>query len=300
MLERGDDMKVSIITDQIDQDLETALQVAKEHGYTYVELHNVFSKSIESCNFKEVEEIQRLLEKYEMKVSCIASTIFFLCPLYEDDKVSLFNEEFKTITGNVEDHLSYLDHACSIAKQLNCSKIRLFPFRFPDNKKPPFGTPQDLQLITENIKKAVIIAEKHDITLVLENCPYSRLPKGMMSIQVIKAINSPNLRLLWDPANAFRAYVQNVPQEYLTTTLQEELEIIYPYIGHIHIKDYRRDSSSDSSFTHTALLDGDIQYEPIFDYLKEKNYNLTLSLEPEVDYENTLKCMDTLKKIINE
>lgn len=293
-------MKVSIITDQIDQDLETALQVAKEHGYKYVELHNVFSKSIESCNFVEVEEIQRLLEKYDMKVSCIASTVFFLCPLYDDDKVSLFNEEFKTVTGNVEDHLLYFAHACSIAKQLNCSYIRLFPFRFPDNKKPPFGTPEEQQLIIDNIKKAVNIAEKHNITIVLENCPYSRLPKGMMTIQVIKAINSPHLRLLWDPANAFRAYVQNVPQEYLTGTLQDELEAIYPYIGHIHIKDYRYDTTSESNFIHTALLEGDIQYEPIFDYLKENKYDLTVSLEPEVDYESTLSCMDTLKTIIEK
>ena len=40
-------MYTSVITDQIDENLETALRIARLHGYTHVELHNVFGKSIE-------------------------------------------------------------------------------------------------------------------------------------------------------------------------------------------------------------------------------------------------------------
>ena len=48
-------MYQSIITDQISEDLERALQVAKEHGYHHVELHNVFGKSVEQCNEEEIK-----------------------------------------------------------------------------------------------------------------------------------------------------------------------------------------------------------------------------------------------------
>lgn len=70
-------MKNSIISDQVSQDLEEALNIIVKEGYEYVELHNVFGHSIETCTREEVDEIQRLLKQYSVKVSNIASTIFF-------------------------------------------------------------------------------------------------------------------------------------------------------------------------------------------------------------------------------
>ena len=100
-------MYASVITDQIDEDLETALRIARLYGYTHVELHNVFGKSIEECSLKEINTIRTLLNTYELKVSCIASTVFFLCPLMENDKVSLFNPAFHAIEGDVPTPVSY-------------------------------------------------------------------------------------------------------------------------------------------------------------------------------------------------
>ena len=231
-------MQLSIITDQINQDFETALQIIHEHGYKYIEIHNVFSKSIEECNDKEVKKIKELVQRYEVKVTNIASTIFFLCPLYENDQVTLFNPEFYSIKGNVHTHLRYLENACKIALELDCKRIRVFPFRWPDNRKPPFGTKEDMEIILNNLLLAEKIARNYGITLVLENCPYSHLPKGKMTLQLVQQINSPYLKLLWDPANSYRAFKQNVPLEYLGITLIEELKEVYPYIDHIHVKDY--------------------------------------------------------------
>ena len=105
-------MKNSIISDQVSQDLEEALNIIVKEGYEYVELHNVFGHSIETCTREEVDEIQRLLKRYSVKVSNIASTIFFLCPLYPEDEVSLFNPNFYSIKGNLEYHwlnLQFID-----------------------------------------------------------------------------------------------------------------------------------------------------------------------------------------------
>ena len=288
-------MKPSIITDQINQDLETALQIIKEKGYRYVELHNVFGKTIEKCTQEEVFKIKALLEEYDMKVTNISSTVFFLCPLYKDDKVTLFNPEFYTIEGNVQEHLKYLENACIIAEELDCPRIRIFPFRWPDNRKGPFGTSEDKKNIEMNLKKAVEIAEKHNITLVLENCPYSHLPKGKMTLQIVQAINNDHLKLLWDPANSYRAIKQNVPEEYLNISLEEELKLIYPYIDHMHIKDYHYNEGNTKLFLHKAIYEGDIDFNTIIEYLSQQKYQGALSLEPEVDYENALVCMERLK-----
>ncbi|MBM6809033.1 sugar phosphate isomerase/epimerase family protein [Faecalicoccus pleomorphus] len=289
-------MKLSIISDQVSQDLEEALKIIVKEGYEYVELHNVFGHSIETCTKEEVEIIKHLLDQYHVKVSNIASTLFFLCPLYQGDEVSLFNPGFYSIQGDLKYHLKVLEHACWIANELDCPKIRIFPFRWPDNRKGPYGTKQDFEKIIENIKKALDISKKYHVTLMLENCPYSHLPKGKMTLQVVQAINDPYLKLLWDPANSYRAIRENVPKEYMDWSLEEELLHIYPYLGHIHLKNYHYVSGLVKPFVHVLLLNGDIDYKTLVKSIQE-TCDCILSLEPEVDKKGTLLSMQCLKSL---
>ena len=255
----------------------------------------MFGKSIEECSLKEINTIRTLLNTYDLKVSCIASTVFFLCPLMENDKVSLFNPAFHAIEGDVSTHLRYLKSACRIAKKLNCPRVRIFPFRFPDNRPPAYGTQEHIALIMKYVRQAVQIAEEEHVTLVLENCPYSHLPKGHMSIQIVKAIKSDYLKLLWDPANSYRAYKENVPAEYLTFSLEEELHYIYPWIDHIHIKDYAYHAELEKPFQHVAFDMGDIDFMMIFSNLRKFGYENAVSLEAETDYNETLESMKRMQ-----
>lgn len=289
-------MKLSIISDQVSQDLEEALKIIVKEGYEYVELHNVFGHSIETCTKEEVEIIKHLLSQYHVKVSNIASTLFFLCPLYQGDEVSLFNPGFYSIQGDLKYHLKVLEHACWIANELDCPKIRVFPFRWPDNRKGPYGTKQDFEKIIENIKKALDISKKYHVTLMLENCPYSHLPKGKMTLQVVQAINDPYLKLLWDPANSYRAIRENVPGTYMDWNLEEEFMHLHPYIGHIHLKNYHYVSGLVKPFVHVPLLNGDIDYKTLVKLIQE-TCDCILSLEPEVDKKGTLLSMQCLKSL---
>ena len=292
-------MYTAIISDQIQSDLEASFKVMKELGYKHVELHNVFGKSIEACSEDEVKEIKDLVIKYELKVVNLASTVFFLCPLYPEYKVSLFNSEFYTIEGDIDTHLQYLENACKIANELDCKNVRVFPFRFPDNEEiVVVGGDKDIENISIHLSKAVKIAEEYGITLVLENCPYSHLPKGEMTLEVIKRVNHPNLKLLWDPANSYRAEKHKVPKQYMRLDLMSEYKLIKDYIGHVHLKNYTYDSSFEKPFLHKSLLDGDIDYPKL---LKEMNhqYQGCFSLEPEVNYEDTIISMKELTRITN-
>ncbi|MDX8417575.1 sugar phosphate isomerase/epimerase family protein [Absicoccus intestinalis] len=202
-------------------------------------------------------------------------------------------------TGDIKTHLHALENACQIAHALHCLTIRIFPFRWPDNRKGPFGTKEDMDRIIPNIKRAIEIAKSYQVTLVLENCPYSHLPKGEMTLQVVRALQSSYLKLLWDPANSYRAIPANVPKEYMHWNLKEELEHMAPYIGHIHIKDYRYDASSPKPFLHVPVGKGDIPYSDLLTSLCENGYTGSLSLEPEVDGKGSIECMRVLKKMVN-
>ena len=284
--------KLAIIADQIGDDLETALSIMQQKGYHNVELHNVFGKTIEALRDAEVWKIKALLERYDMNVVNIASTIFFMCPLYDDYKISLFKPSFKVVEGDVKTHLDYLEKACKIAEILNCKTIRVFPFRQPDNvEKKIVGTKEHQEKIIEYLKQAVDVVKRYDKTIVLENCPYSHTPKGQMTYEMACAINDEHLRLLWDPGNSYRAMKERVPKEYLDLDLREEYRLIQDKIGYVHVKNYHKDNEK---FIHTALDAGDIDYDAL---LKNMNGDYVFSLEPELEYNQVLHDMDVLQTI---
>ena len=293
-------MKLSIISDQVDQNYKVAFSKIKELGLDYVELHNVNNKSIEEITDKELFELKETLNKFDLKVSNLSTTIFFLAKLFENYDISLFNEEFKVFKGTYQEHLNQLERACFIANELDCKNIRVFPFRYPDNLEV-----KDFDKVKEKIieimKSAVKIAEKYNIVLVLENCPYSHLPKASMTNEIVEAVNSDNLKLLYDIANSYRAEKQKVPEEYLEISLFDELVNVRDNISHVHLKDYHYDESYEvKPFRHKTILEGDIDTIELISYLYMTNYQGFLSLEPEVDYESTIKSILNVKNILKQ
>ena len=265
------DMNKSIITDQIDENLETACEKIRAAGFDWADIHNVFGKSVEDCTKEEAETIRNTLEKHGLKCGCVASTIFFMCPLNEEDEISLFKPEFKVHEGNLNDHLAALENACMVADVLDTSLIRVFPFRFPDNKEGA-TTEAEMDKIVHNLRLAADITEKHGKTLVLENCPYSRCPKGEMTMELTDRVNSPSLKLLWDPANSYRAVKKQVPDKYLTHDIYEEKELIADHIGWMHVKNYRDEGDR---FAHVPLDEGDLDWKRL--------YFMDCALEPELE-----------------
>src|ERR671923_2955900 len=68
---------VSVLSDEISQDLGRALEVAaKEFGLEHVDLRESWSKNVMNWDAKDVGEARRLLERYRLRVACIASPIF--------------------------------------------------------------------------------------------------------------------------------------------------------------------------------------------------------------------------------
>lgn len=286
-------MKTCIITDQITQNLDIASRTIRDHGLRLVELHGVNGKSVECLSRDEAMAAKACLDKCGLKTANLASTIFFMAPLYDDYEISLFKPEFAVFRGSIQDHLKQLEHACSIADIFECDTLRIFPFRFPDNKPgKKGGTPADLDRITEIMKEAADIAERHGKVLVLENCPYSHLPKGKMTQEIVRRVSSPALKMLWDPGNSYRAEITQVPDEFLGISLEEEFEAVKDDIRHVHLKNYRYDSLREKPFVHVGMCEGDIAYSRLLPRLA--GLNCAVSLEPELDPDTCVREMDVL------
>ena len=69
--------RVAVINDEISQDFGHACEVAsREFGMDWIELRGMWKKNIVNLDEKEVAEAQRILEKYQLKVTDIASPLF--------------------------------------------------------------------------------------------------------------------------------------------------------------------------------------------------------------------------------
>ena len=69
--------RIAVINDEITQDFGRACEVAsKEFGMEWIELRSMWNKNILKLDAAEVAEARRILEKYKLRVTDIASPLF--------------------------------------------------------------------------------------------------------------------------------------------------------------------------------------------------------------------------------
>lgn len=287
-------LKVGIITHELSKDFEYALEVVKELGIKYIELHSLWNKTIENLSEKEVEKAKNLVKKYQLMVSNVSSTCFLLCPLWNSrEKLRNINENFIALWGDYSDHLSYLKRSIQLAQVFDTDLVRIFGFR----KMDPYQQldKKVLNQIVNKFEEPVKLAEQAGITLVLENCPYSYLGEGRLTSKVLEQINSKNIKLLWDPANATSAGSEPYPKDY---------QFVRDNMAHIHFRDLVTDKVN-KQVKFVPIGKGEINYRAILQALQDDGYKGVISLEPECISENgspesgTKKSFDGIKKILD-
>ena len=256
--------KLSVITDEISQDFGHALEVAsKEFGLGYVELRGLWKKNVINLDEKETAEARRLLQQFGLQVTDIAS------PLFKTDwpgaPISSFSPkkpQFGADYGFAQQG-EVLERSIAAAKALGTDRVRCFDFWRLDDPKP-FREAMDSKL---RDTAAQIAPQK--ITLLLENEFACNTATGAESVRTLQAVQSPNLKLNWDPGNAaYRGEIafpdgfKNIPKE---------------RIGHMHCKDVSR--KADGSFEWAAMGRGIIDYVGQFRAMAQAGYSGTMSLE---------------------
>jgi len=256
--------KLSIITDEISQDLGHALEIAsKEFGMSFVELRGLWNKNIINLDPNEIAEAQKLLQKYGLQVTDIAS------PLFKTDWPGAPKSKFSPATPQFGADYPYekqpevLERAVAIGKALGTNRIRCFDFWRLDDPAPHRSAMNDV------LRKSAEDASKKDAILLLENEFACNTATGAEAARTLAAVQSPNLLLNWDPGNAaYRGEIafpdgfQKLPKE---------------RIGHVHCKDAVR--KTDGTYEWAAMGRGIIDYIGQFRALAQAGYRGTMSLE---------------------
>src|ERR1700722_9977803 len=189
--------RLAVINDEISPDFDHACQVAsQDFGLKWIELRSMWNKNVTALNEKEIADSVTILQKYNLRVTDIASPLFKVdwpgAPL---SKESPRHDQFHAgFDFKQQDEL--LEHCIELAKQFQTDRIRCFDFWRLDNQAPYRAA------INEKLRGAAVVCAKSNLILLLENEMSCNTATGEESAAVLKAIPNKNFMLNWDPGNA--------------------------------------------------------------------------------------------------
>jgi L-ribulose-5-phosphate 3-epimerase len=172
---------------------------------------------------------------------------------------------FRAIGGAYTDHLRALGRALEVARILQAPIVRIFGFW----REGP-TTDEVEQLAAERLGPAIELACEAGVVLALETCPHSYFDWGIRTARLVQRIDSPWLRLLWDPAGAYRAGELDYLAPY---------PALRPYLAHVHVKDMVVDPSLPRGLAYVPVGHGEIDWKKIMTWLVHDGYDGVLSLE---------------------
>ena len=238
--------KTSVITDEIDQDFETACDLACEFGLDAVEVRSVYEHGPFEFTDDDTGRIKKILANKGLKI-CAISSPFFKCKINSPDEINA--------------NLEGLRRCVRLSDELGVSLIRGFTFWAEPGVTA--GT------IASRFPEAVKILEASGKTLVLESDPSVNATNARMIVDVVEKINSPNVRALWDAGNDLWDPHGEVPYP-------DGYEIIKKYMVHVHLKDGRRKAGTPEG---APIGQGDVDWLGQFRALKNDGYSGYISLE---------------------
>ncbi len=254
--------RISVINDEISQDFGHACEIAaREFGMGWIELRSLWKKNIVSLDEKEVAEARRILEKYRLKVTDIAS------PLFKVDWAGAPRSKFSTrndfradFTFAQQDEV--LERTIAMAQAFGADRVRCFDFWRLENQAPYRAA------MNEKLQQAADKAGQKGITLLLENDSSNNTATGAEAAKVLAAVKSPYLMLNWDPGNAAASGENPYPDGY--NLLPKDR------IGHCHCKDAVKKGKH---YDWAPMGGGIIDWLGQFKALKRDGYHFAVSLE---------------------
>jgi len=279
--------KLGVITDEISQDLDKALEFCASYSLDYCELREIGGKNLMNLSSADLERAKQIVDKRHFRVSEIASPLFKYnlpeMPAQPSEKRDTFNASFTD-----QDTESLLKRSFQIARLFGTDKVRIFSYwRVEDPEKA-------YTHVRERLAKAASVAAQNKITLLLENEPSCNVGTGKELGRMVRDINSPALRAMWDPGNAVVHNEIPYPDGY------RHVRGLFP---HMHIKDAQRDPATGK----TAWLpvgSGSVDFRGQFQALARDEYQGTMSLETHYrrpdgnPLESTRESLEGLLKIL--
>jgi L-ribulose-5-phosphate 3-epimerase len=279
--------KLGIITDEITQDLAQALDFITSYSLAYCELRDIWGKNIMNLSPAELGRAQQIVEKHRLQVSEIASPLFKYnlpeMPAQPSEKRDTYMASFTE-----QDTEDLLKRSFQIARLFGTEKVRVFSYWRVDDPEKAYP------YVRARLAKAAALAAQNHITLLLENEFSCNIGTGKELGRIIRDINSPSLRAMWDPGNAVVLGEVPYPDGY---------SYVRGLFLHMHVKDAERDPATGKT-RWRPVGSGSVDFHGQFQALLRDGYRQTMSLETHYrrpdgnTVESTRESLEGLLKVL--
>jgi 3-dehydroshikimate dehydratase len=240
--------KLSAFADEVTDDFLEQVKYLAGERVGYIEPRFINKKNIMDLTKDDLNEARKMIQDHGLKVSAIGSPI---------GKVKL-DEPFGP-------HLDKFKHAVDLAMFFETPYIRMFSYYAPEGQNIDDYRDQ----VMERMAAKVDVLKDVDVTMVHENEAHIYGHTAEQCVDIVKTIDSPKLRLVYDPANF-------VWGEKILDNVESCWPVMKPYVVHIHIKDWKLGAKDVGSIPG----EGDGQIKELLAELAAINYDGCLTMEP--------------------
>ena len=251
-------VNLGIITDELSQNLDEALAFISSYKLQWCELREVWGQNVIGLAQADLDRAKDLLGQHNVRVSGMASPIFKWNLPSMPAKDGL-GRDFATAYTE-DDAGRLLETAFDMANFFGTHYVRIFSYWRVAEPEKAFSRVRD------RLGEAAELAAKNGIALLLENEHACNIGTGAELGRLLREVNSPNLRGIWDPGNSFVLGETPYPSGY------EHVKGLFP---HMHVKDARKNGE----LQWVPVGSGSIDYRGQFEALRRENYDGTISLE---------------------
>jgi sugar phosphate isomerase/epimerase len=261
-------MRLSIITDEISSDPETAIELGIEWGVRDFELRGVGSDRVPLLSGFQKDRLRDSLDRFDARLIAISPGLFkcpFPRPARERLPMESLDHDLHRRWQKARDVVSYhtqelLPLSVAFAKEFGAEVIVAFSFQKEGDEDPVRDE------ILEVIRQAAETAGESHLRLAIEVEDGFWADTGARAARIIEGVNHPALGINWDPANAYVAGDTPYPDGYRE---------VRRHVRHVHFKDVER-SSGDA---HRYVTQGVIDWRGQIEALAEDHYDGYISVE---------------------
>ncbi len=266
-------MKISIVTDEVSADPETAIELGAEWGVSAFELRGFGTDRVPLLNPFQKSRIHELLDAYDVEIVAISPGLF-KCPfpIGQRDRFPLrtFDRDLYQQWRQPRDVVKYhqeelLPLSIEFAREIGAGKIVAFGFE---------RDTQSAMTVPEEVLTAIWQAAEQTanagLELVIEVEAEYWVDTGKNAAEIMRTVNHPALGINWDPGNALVAGDRPYPDGY---------EAVREFIKHVHFKDVA--FNPDGSYRYA--IEGDINWLGQIGALIRDGYDGFVSVETHME-----------------
>ena len=257
-------------------------RIVKESGFDCVQLAP--AKAIEGINAiaeindRHLENIREAFARQQLEIAVLGC---YIDPALADEAQRL---------ANVKLFCDNLHHAQKLGVRYVGTETTHFPSDAPANEWE-----KQYALLKDSVLRMAETAEKTGVNIGIEPVADHTLDSPELTRRLLDEVNSPRLKLIFDPANLLLPQTAQKQDE----IFQKMIDLNGDQVEVMHIKGI---TIAENKKIWATIAGGIINYTPIFNWLKSKKHGMRLLCdEVQMDsYKDDLKSLRELAGVSND